>query len=149
MAKREKNIIEIIHDVSNQVAAVSIDAASIPDGFYCELYYPLGPVISDVRQVFKDDSQDFRYNKVYDKKGQYIILGILNDLSKPSDQSTDPYAGIKPYILTKNTEKIPVNTRVVVFRSKIYTKYKVIDHSVYPSTEVGQIYFKNFLVPWN
>lgn len=148
MAKRQKPVIEIILEVINDVSKISINATAGVDGFYCELFYPLNEKVSDVSRVFANDTQEYDYNPVYDKKGQYIVLGVFGDKFRSSDASFDQYGTDNAYVLTHKDEKLPVNTRIIVYRGKEFHIFKVQEHFVYPSVK-GQIYFKNMLVPWN
>jgi hypothetical protein len=150
MAKLPKILVlERIFDVANRVAVQTIKAVRIPAGSKCEFFYPQEPPPSDVARVFDNDSQRFIYSTVPNKTDINVVLGIFGDTYKDSDQTFDNYNAEDPYILTDGVNKIPVNTKVKVYRKKNLFIFKVQKHFVYPSTGKGQIYYKNMLVPWN
>lgn len=150
MAIRKKLIVEKILGVANIVAKKSIKASSGVVGFRCDLFYPRLPVPDDVPRIFDSsvstDSQRFDYSLVPTETKVLLVLGgIFGDNFSDSDSTFDNTRLETTWILTDKDYKIPVGTKVHVYREDNLHVLKVIHHDVYPSVKEGQIYHKNYV----
>lgn len=145
----KKLISDRIFTVANLVTKKSIGASSKVVGAKCELFYPRAPIPDDVPQVFKNDSQNWEYSLVPDITKALIVQGLFGDTFRASDSSFDNYNADSPYIQTDMDFKIPKNTKVKIYRGENIFIMKVVEHNVYPSTQKGQIYYKNFIASFN
>jgi len=144
-------LIEILLDVANDVAKNTIGALQEVFGYECEIYYPQARATTPeqpIPDMFKTDGQAFDYSVAPNEKGEFIVIGLLNDQFSISDQTFDQFAEDTPYVLTHGEKQLPNNSKVKVFIGGHHFNYRVITYKVFPSHD-GFVYIKNMIAPFN